>query len=92
MKSGEGTFKYKGCTTVPPLSFIDDVLGITECSVKSVQLNTIIQSKMNNKKLRLSQSKCYKMHVGKSSESCPSLKVDVKEIKAVDKESSLEIF
>ena len=41
MKSGEGTFKYKGCTTVPPLSFIDDVLGITECSVKSVQLNRI---------------------------------------------------
>ena len=51
------------CTSVPPLSFIDDIIGITKCSVLSVKLNALIQSKMNNKKLQLSEKKCFKMHV-----------------------------
>ena len=65
VKNGEGVYKYKGCTSVPPLSYIDDVLGITKCSSSSVKLNALIQSKMNHKKLQLNQSKCFKMHVGK---------------------------
>ena len=85
----EGIYKYKGCTSIPPLSFIDDVLGITKCSVESVKLNALIQSKMDHKKLELNETKCFKMHVGPTSGSCPTLKVDGKEMKSVDRETYL---
>ena len=64
LKLNEGIYKYKGCVSVPPLSFIEDVVGITECSVNSVQLNAMIQRKINHKKLQLSQPKCYKWYLG----------------------------
>ena len=89
LKNNEGIYKYKGCTSIPPLSYIDDILGITKCSTDSVKLNALIQSKMNHKKLQLSQTKCYKMHVGKPSGCCPTLKVDGKEMKSVIKETYL---
>ena len=89
LKNNEGLFKYKGCTSVPPLSFIDDVLGITKCSVSGVELNALIQSKMNHKKLQLSQEKCFKMHVGKTTSECPILKVDGKEMNLVERETYL---
>ena len=89
LRNNEGTYKYKGCTSIPPLSFIDDVLGITKCSVRSVQLNALIQSKMNHKKLQLNQTKCFKMHVGKSTGTCPQLKVDGREMVSVEQERYL---
>ena len=89
LKYNEGIYKYKGCTSIPPLSYIDDILGITKCSADSVKLNALIQSKMDHKKLQLSQPKCYKMHVGKSSGCCPALKVDGVNMKSVEKETYL---
>ena len=89
LKNNEGIYKYKGCTSVPPLSFIDDILGITKCSTSSVKLNALIQSKMNHKKLELNKSKCFKMHIGKTSECCPMLKVDGNEMISVDRERYL---
>ena len=89
LKNQEGVYKYKGCTSVPPLSYIDDVLGITKWSSSSVKLNALIQSKMNHKKLQLNQSKCFKMHVGKPSECCPELKIDGKKMISVEKETYL---
>ena len=35
-------YKYKDCVSIPPLEFVDDILTITECSVKSLKVNGII--------------------------------------------------
>ena len=44
---------------------------------------------MNHKKLQLSQEKCFKMHVGKTTSECPILKVDGKEMNLVERETYL---
>ena len=41
---------------------------------------------MDHKKLKLSEKKCFKMHVGKQNSNCPTLKVDGQKIKSVDTE------
>ena len=64
-------YKYKDCVNIPPLTFIDDALTVTECGTDSVKMNACIQSKVNTKQLELGDSKCYKMHIGKNSTSCP---------------------
>ena len=47
LENGEGNFKYKGCLTVCPLSYIDDVMAITLCNNDSITSNSIIQNKAN---------------------------------------------
>ena len=47
----------------------DDVMGVTNCNDKSVELNFIINVKMSEK-LRLSDTKCFKLHIGKTKRLC----------------------
>jgi hypothetical protein len=54
---------------------VDDVLAVQECSKNSVQINSVINSFIELKKLKLSSDKCSKIHVGKNNSSCPDLKV-----------------
>ena len=61
---------------IPPLAMIDDILAVSECSVESVKLNALIQSKVTHKNLELGPDKCFKMHVGKESDCCPTLKIN----------------
>ena len=51
LESGEGLYKYKECVNIPPLAMIDDILAVSECSVESVKVNALIQSKMVHKNL-----------------------------------------
>ena len=80
-KKGEHLYTYKGMVKVMPLAMIDDLLGMAECGEKSLDLNTVINSKIEMKKLRFhtpdanGKSKCHVIHVGKHKEECPSLKV-----------------
>ena len=30
-------YKYRGCISVPPLSFVDDILTVSHCSLKSTK-------------------------------------------------------
>ena len=50
-------FYYKGIVAVPPLQMVDDVLGIQKCSPQSANLNTVINTFMENEKLTLSKKK-----------------------------------
>ena len=59
-------YNYKNSVKTPPLSFVDDILGISECGTKSVKMNAFIEAKIEDKQLELGQSKCFQMHVGKS--------------------------
>ena len=69
-------YKYKNTTSIPPLSLIDDILAVSTCSSKSIQTNATIESKIVGKRLKLGQNKCFQMHIGKTSQSCPSLNVN----------------
>ena len=40
---------------VPALAMIDDIMGMAVCGDQSIELNAIINSKMENKKLKLSK-------------------------------------
>ena len=72
----KGLFKYKGCTSIPPLSMVDDVVTISTCGVDSIKVNAIVQAKVETKQLELGHAKCFNMHIGKKSKHlCPSLKV-----------------
>ena len=70
LTSGDGIYSYKGVVDIPPLAMIDDLLGVATCSDDSVALNSIINVKIESKKLRLSEKKCFKIHVSKSLNSC----------------------
>ena len=70
LNTGEGLYEYKGMVEVPALSMVDDILGITACSDASVELNSIINGKIEAKNLRLSNKKCYKIHISKKPEKC----------------------
>ena len=59
LRSGFGVLKYKSTIDVPSLAMIYDVMGMSPCGDESIQLNAIINSKMEIKKLRLSEDKCF---------------------------------
>ena len=65
LANGEGLYEYKNIVDVPALSMVDDVIGVTACSDEAIKLNAIINVKVESKKLRLSNDKCYKLHIGK---------------------------
>ena len=68
---------------------IEDVLTVTDCSINSVKINALVQSKVDCKKLELSDMKCFKMHLGQENINCPSLKVNNKEMLSSEKERYL---
>ena len=63
---------------------IDDLLGMATCGDKSIELNSIINAKVESKKLRLSEDKCYKIHICKKKSLCTQvLKVHDSTMKTV---------
>ena len=61
-----GWYKYKNAVDVLALAMIDDVLGMATCGDQSIELNAIINSKMETRKGRLSDDKCFKIHICKT--------------------------
>ena len=50
---------------------VDDCLTITSCSLHSVKMNDLVQSKADTKRLELSDVKCFEMHIGDKKTSAP---------------------
>ena len=71
-------YHYKGKVPIPPVAIVDDLLCISECGPKSVQLNAYVNHKIASKKLQWGTEKCKKLQIGKShsNESCPDLEID----------------
>ena len=83
-------YTYKNCISIPPLGFIDDVIAISECSSKSVQVCATIKAKFEGKKLELSESKCAHMHISKKKTACPiNLYINGKQVKKLGNERYL---
>lgn len=79
-EDGDKLYKYKGYVRIPPLALIDDVLTISECGINSIFMNAAVQSKVDNKRLELGHTKCFKMHVGDKKAACPKLMVQSEEM------------
>ena len=64
-------------------------MAVQECSKDSVQINSVINSFIELKKLTLSNKKCSKIHVGKVSDICPDLKIHSDKMRNSKKEKYL---
>ena len=82
-------YDYKNSVKIPPLSFIDDILTVSNCEVKSVKINAVIQAKVEGMQLELGHGKCYQMHVGKVKNTCCDLSIHGKEMKKTEREKYL---
>ena len=54
---------------------IDDIAGVSECNENSVILNSIINAKIESKKLEFNLTKCVNMHIGPNKENCQHLMI-----------------
>ena len=74
-------YSYKNMVQIMPVSMVDEILAVAPCNHKSLALNTYINVQIELKKLRFhtpdekGKSKCHVLHIGKSSELCPTLQV-----------------
>jgi hypothetical protein len=75
LKTGKNQFRYKSLVTIPPLEMVDDLIAFASCSISSISLNTYINTKIETKKLKFSDKKCKKIHIGKENFLCPALTV-----------------
>ena len=64
-KNNDLTYKYKGVVETPSLGMVDDVLSVQKCSEDALKANAVINAFFEGKKLKLSNKKCHKIHVGK---------------------------
>ena len=82
-------YYYKGLVPTPPLQMVDDILGIQKCSRKSPELNSTINTFIELEKLKLSDKKCYNVHIGKSGNKCHKLRVHEQQMKNTNQEKYL---
>ena len=68
-------YKYKGEVAVPPLEMIDDILTIQKCGATSLAINSEVNAFIEQKKLKLSKSKCVQIHIGSKCDTCEKLYV-----------------
>ena len=82
-------YQYRGCVTIPPLGMVDDILTVTECSVKSVKMNNFVGSKIKCMQLELGENKCAQLHIGSKKTSCYDLRINNTKMNKSDKEKYL---
>ena len=74
-------YVYKKNVKLLPLAMVDDLLGFSECSNKSISLNNFINTHIEMKRGKFhtpnatGKRKCHKIHVGGNHATCPILKV-----------------
>ena len=90
-EDGIGIFTYKGHISVPPLSLVDDVLTVSSCGIKTSEVNTMVNAKIESKQLTLGGDKCFKLHIGKNKskqktcKTSDNLKVHSDKMRSADK-------
>ena len=88
-KNPDLLYYYKGVVGTPPLQMVDDIMTIQKCSIKSLQVNTAINTFIELEKLTLSKSKTHNVHIGKKKAKCPNLKVHSDEMEQSNREKYL---
>ena len=82
-------YKYNGNCSVPNLGFIDDTIAATKCGIQSVEVNALINTFIESKKLYFNTSKCCIIHLGPRKEECCPLLVHKTKMKQCDYEKYL---
>ena len=54
-----GLYKYRGAIRISPLGMIDDLACVAKCGFDSVELNAIVNGKMNVKRLEFNTDKTW---------------------------------
>ena len=67
---------------------VDDILTVTDVE-KSKEVNNLINTFIEHKKLRLSHSKCVRIHIGSGHKNGPTFKVHEKTIRDEEEEKCL---
>ena len=80
-------YHYKG-VPIPPLGMVDDIIAVSNVE-NTTKTNVMINTFIESKKLKLSESKCFRLHIGKEHENCPSLKVHEHNMKESEREKYL---
>ena len=86
-KNPEDLYMYKG-VSIPPLEMVDDILTVTNVE-KSLKMNQLVNTFIEHKRLKLSDSKCSRVHIGSDHSKCPPLKVHDSVMKDSQKEKYL---
>ena len=79
--SYENLHMYKAKVDIPMKGMVDNVKSVEEFSNDTVISNSTINIFMELNKLKLSESKCSKIHIGKNIENCPQLKIHNNDIR-----------
>jgi hypothetical protein len=79
---------------VPPLEMVDNIVTAAKCGDQSTKLNLAVNTFIENKKLKLSASKCANIHVGNKAtrNNCPEKQVGSEPMKESEKEKYLGDF
>ena len=88
-KDKEILYSYKGEVEVPVLGMVDDVLAVNKCSNPVVMSNATVKKFMELNKLKLSGTKCHRMHIGKKVKECPELYIHEQKMETSAKEKYL---
>ena len=86
LERNEHLYLYKGTVGIPALTMIDDVAQISLCGLESVKDNAFINARFEEKKQKLNETKCHKIHCGRPSRLCPTLRAHDTPINKVDSE------
>ena len=98
MKSNKNlTYKYRGYPNIGigVLGMVDDTLAVSECGVRSVEKNAVLNSFMDTHRLRMHKEKSVVIHVSKAKKCsipCPELKVHMDTMQEVEKTKYLGNF
>ena len=68
---------------------IDDIAAISECGDNSIVLNSIINAKIETKKLQFNLKKSLNMHVGDNKRKCKSLNIHDEEMSTTTEQKYL---
>ena len=80
-------YHYKG-VPIPPLGMVDDVVAVSSVE-NTKKINSLVNTFVEHKKLKLSEKKCSRIHIGKNHEQCPDLMVHDHPMKESEKEKYL---
>ena len=77
----EMLYMYKGVVPTPPIEMVDDIITATTCKENIGFKNSMVNSFMDHKKLKISHKKSCIIHIGKQSGNCCDLEVGDEKMK-----------
>ena len=83
----EDLYQYRE-VPIQPVGMVDDIISVTNVN-KTQEMNRLINTFIESKKLRLSKKKCFQIHIGKGHDNCPKLKVHEGIMKEAEREKYL---